>query len=64
VAKDSKTARAEGFNRGLHGKRDSAGFTQGWTDDKAATVARNEGFVDGKRKRQRNEAEKAARTRK
>jgi len=54
VAKNQESARAEGFKRGLAGKKDSAGLTQGWTDDKAAGLARNEGYVDGKRKRLRN----------
>jgi hypothetical protein len=53
----SKKARAEGFNRGLKGKRDAAGVMQGWTDDKASGVARTEGWVAGKRKRAQNEAE-------
>jgi hypothetical protein len=57
----NKKAREQGFARGLKGKRDSAGVTQGWTDDKASGLARNEGFVAGKRKRSQNEvaAEKA-----
>ena len=50
-------ARAEGFKRGLKGKRDAAGVTQGWTDDKTSGVARNEGWVAGKRKRSQMEAE-------
>ena len=58
MAKNKDDARAEGFKRGLAGKADAAGVTQGWTDDKAAGVARSEGWVDGKRKRSRNEAEK------
>jgi hypothetical protein len=59
-------ARAEGFNRGLKGKRDAAGVTQGWTDDKESGVARNEGWVAGKRKRAQiaAEAEKKARAKK
>jgi hypothetical protein len=40
----NKKARAEGFKRGLKGKRDAAGVTQGWTDDKASSIARNEGW--------------------
>jgi hypothetical protein len=35
------------------------GHTQGWTDDKAAGIARNEGYVDGKRKRWRKEEQEA-----
>jgi hypothetical protein len=57
MAKDKEEARAEGFKRGLKGKRDAAGVTQGWTDDKASGIARSEGWVAGKRKRSRNEAE-------
>lgn len=53
----SKKARAEGFSRGLKGKRDAAGVMQGWTDDKVSGVARTEGWVAGKRKRAQNEAE-------
>ena len=53
----NKKARAEGFKRGLKGKRDAAGVTQGWTDDKASSVARSEGFVAGTRKRSQIEAE-------
>ena len=54
--KDDK-ARAEGLKRGLDGKRDAAGVTQGWTDDKSSGIARSEGWVTGKRKRSRIEAE-------
>jgi hypothetical protein len=57
MAKDKDEARAEGFKRGLKGKSDAAGVTQGWTDDKASGIARNEGWVAGKRKRARTEAE-------
>ena len=53
----NKKARAEGFKRGLKGKHDAAGLTQGWTDDKASGIARNEGWVAGKRKRSQMEAE-------
>ena len=53
----NKKARTEGFERGLKGKRDAAGFTQGWTDDKASGIARNEGWIAGKRKRAQLEAE-------
>lgn len=52
----NKKARDQGFARGLKGKRDAAGVTQGWTDDKASGIARNEGWVAGKRKRSQNEA--------
>ncbi len=55
-AKDDK-ARGEGFQRGLKGKTNSAAVTQGWTDDKTSTVARNEGWVAGKRKRAELQAE-------
>ena len=44
-------ARAQGFKRGLKGKGDAAGMTQGWTDDQASSVARSEGWIAGKRKR-------------
>jgi hypothetical protein len=64
MAKNKDDARAEGFKRGLDGKLDAAGITQGWTDDKAAGTARTEGWIDGKRKRSRNAAEKRARGRK
>ena len=58
MPKDTDDARAEGYKRGLAGKTDAAGMTQGWTDDKDANVARSEGWVAGKRKRARNEATK------
>jgi hypothetical protein len=58
VAKDKDEARAEGFKRGLNGKKDAAGITQGWTDDLASGTARTDGWVQGKRKRALNEAEK------
>ena len=57
MPKDKDDARAEGFQRGLKGKRDAAGVTQGWTDDKVSGVARSEGWVSGKRKRAQLEAE-------
>ena len=62
----TKKARAEGFKRGLKGKRDAAGIMQGWTDDKASGIARTEGWVAGKRKRSQieAEAEKKARAKK
>ena len=53
-AKDE--ARAEGFKRGLAGKGDAAGFTQGWSDDKETGPARTEGWVAGKRKRAYDQA--------
>ena len=56
----NEKARAEGFKRGLKGKGDAAGFTQGWTDDQASGVARTEGWVSGKRKRSHLEAVAAA----
>jgi hypothetical protein len=63
MAKDKDEARAEGFKRGLDGKRDAAGLTQGWTDDKVSGVARSEGWVAGKRKRALTEAETARKSR-
>lgn len=66
MPKDKK-AREEGFKRGLKGKSDAAGLTQGWTDDKASGIARTEGWIAGKRKRSQieavAEAEKKARAR-
>jgi len=59
----NKKARAEGFKRGLKGKRDAAGITQGWTDDKASGIARTEGWVAGKRKRSQLEAEEEKKAR-
>jgi hypothetical protein len=59
VPKNKDEARAEGFKRGLAGKKDDAGLTQGWTDDKVSGVARNEGWIAGKRKRSQNQAEAA-----
>ena len=53
----NKKARAQGFERGLKGKRDAAGVTQGWTDNKESGIARTEGWVAGKRKRSQIEAE-------
>jgi hypothetical protein len=64
MAKDKTDAQTEGFKRGLEGKKGTAGVTQGWTDDKAATDARTLGYHEGKRKRSRNEAEKKARDKK
>jgi hypothetical protein len=56
MPKDKDEARAEGYERGLKGKEDAAGVTQGWTDDKNANVARSEGWVQGHRKRSQLEA--------
>ena len=64
MAKDKDDAKAEGYKRGLAGKTSSAGMTQGWTDDKAAGTARSEGYVEGKRKRSRLEAEEKSAKRK
>jgi hypothetical protein len=66
MPKDKDEARAEGFKRGLKGKSDAAGLTQGWTDDKVSGVARSEGWMAGKRKRSQlaAEAEKKARAKK
>jgi hypothetical protein len=64
MPKDKDEARAEGFKRGLDGKRDAAGVTEGWTDDKVSGVARSEGWVSGKRKRAQNEAEAEKKARK
>jgi hypothetical protein len=55
----TKKAREEGFKRGLAGKTDASGVFQGWTDDKASGIARNEGWVAGKRKKAKDEAEAA-----
>jgi len=57
VAKKQDDARAEGYKRGLKGKTDAQGMTQGWTDDKDSSLARNEGWVAGKRKRSQLAAE-------
>jgi hypothetical protein len=59
MPKDKDEARAEGFKRGLAGKDNAAGLTEGWTDDKVSGVARSEGWVAGKRKRAQLEAEAA-----
>jgi hypothetical protein len=53
----NEKAREQGFARGLKGKKDAAGVTQGWTDDQASGVARTEGWVAGKRKRSQNAAQ-------
>ena len=63
MPKDKDEARAEGFERGLAGKRDAAGLTQGWTDDKVSGVARSEGWVAGKRKRAQIAADDARKAR-
>jgi hypothetical protein len=60
----NEKARAEGFKRGLKGKRDSAGLTEGWTDDKASGTARTEGWIAGKRKRAQIAAEAAKKAKK
>jgi hypothetical protein len=59
MAKSKEEAKAEGFKRGLEGRSSAAGITQGWSDDKVSGPARNEGFVEGKRKRSRAQAEAA-----
>jgi len=61
MAKNRDDAKAEGFKRGLEGKVGSASMMQGWSDDKAAGTARTQGYMEGKRKRSRIEAEKTAR---
>lgn len=58
MAKNKDDAKAEGFARGLKGKVGTAGITQGWGDDKAATDARTEGYMEGKRKHARVAASK------
>ena len=61
----NEKARGQGFTRGLKGKGDAAGLTQGWSDDQASGVARNEGWVAGKKKRaQIKAAEEKAKTKK
>jgi hypothetical protein len=60
MAKDKHEAMAEGYERGLAGKRSAAGITQGWTDDKHSGPARTEGYTKGKRKRSQDEAAKKA----
>jgi len=64
MAKNKDDAKAEGFERGLKGKVGTAGLTEGWSDDKAAGTARTQGYMEGKRKRSRIEAEKTARGKK
>ena len=60
MAKSKEVAKAEGFKRGLAGKVGTSGLIQAWNDDEAAATARTQGYMEGKRKRSRNEAEKAA----
>jgi hypothetical protein len=60
MAQDNDEARAAGFKRGLDGKKTAAGLTQGWHDDKVSGPIRTEGFIEGKRKRARNQAAEAA----
>ena len=57
MAKNKDDAKAEGFQRGLDGKKGNAGMMQGWTDDQAAGEARTQGYAEGKRKRLRLGAE-------
>ncbi|MCU0242446.1 MAG: hypothetical protein MUF51_08485, partial [Vicinamibacteria bacterium] len=61
---DQDDAKSEGYKRGMAGKDSCAGFFQGWTDDKAASNARTDGYITGKRKRSRLAAEKRAKDRK
>ena len=60
MAKSKEVAKAEGFKRGLAGKVGASGLIQAWNDDEAASTARNQGYVEGKRKRSRLKAEEAA----
>jgi hypothetical protein len=66
MAKSKEAAKAQGFKRGLAGKNDAAGFTQGWNDNKESGAARTQGFIEGKRKRSKTrlEADKAAKDKK
>lgn len=64
MAKNKDDAKAEGFKRGLDGKVGNAGITEGWSDDKAAGNARTQGYMEGKRKRSKIQADKTARDRK
>ena len=57
MAKKQDDARAEGYKRGLKGKTDAQGMMQGWADDKESSLARNEGWIAGKRKRSQIQAE-------
>jgi len=57
MAQDKDEARAAGFKRGLDGKGSAAGITEGWQDDKHSGPARTEGYIEGKKKRARTEAE-------
>lgn len=64
MAQDKDEARAAGFKRGLEGKGSAAGITEGWQDDKHSGPARTEGYIEGKKKRARSEAEAAKKARK
>ena len=64
MAKTKDVAKAEGFKRGLAGKVGTAGMIQAWNDDEAAATARTQGYMEGKRKRARNQAEQAVSDRK
>jgi hypothetical protein len=57
MAQTKDEARAAGFKRGLDGKGSAAGITEGWQDDKHSGPARTEGYIEGKKKRARTEAE-------
>jgi hypothetical protein len=59
MPKNNKKAHAQGFARGLKGKNDAAGMIQGWSDDKDASLARNEGFAQGNRQRESDQIKKA-----
>jgi hypothetical protein len=59
MAQTKDEARAAGFKRGLEGKGSAAGITEGWQDDKVSGPARTEGYIEGKKKRARSEAEAA-----
>lgn len=60
MAKSKEDAKAEGFKRGLAGKVGTSGLIQAWNDDEAASTARTQGYMEGKRKRSRINAEKTA----
>ena len=64
VAKNKDEAKAEGFKRGLAGKKGTAGLTQGWSDDKVANNARSQGYMEGKRKRSQKESDTTSRSKK
>ena len=61
MAQNKDEARAAGFKRGLEGKSSAAGITEGWQDDKVSGPARTEGYIEGKKKRSRSQAEAAKR---